>query len=872
MTLAGLNLDPRPLLRQRLQDIQNKPITLQEACFKGDLKTLEDSLTAAGGSIDEKDAKGISCLGYAIGANRTHVVKKLLENKANAAEVDTSGGNALHYAAAYGRKELCDYFLKAKLDVNKQNTQGQTPLALAQKNKMKAAAKSGANWKDIAGRLQRKHMRPLTCCRKLVPLPEVLGIPRALMRVGLVAMVGRDAPCRRKTAVGSNPRRGWCGVVAVWRRIFAVEKKAMTSFRGGQWSSSRLQVLSVLAATAGVMTSLAVVVAVAFLGRAAGHGWMTMPPARNAVAGDKNGYCPHCGNGNGICGDGGQWPSGSNYVNAGVTPSGPEMTLTAGSIHEVEIKITAHHKGHFEFSICDKEITSSLSNAQSCLDEHILLRASAQELGITDCQPNDRRPGCQPMDPNHPERFYLPPSGFSPDGSDTHKISVKIPAGLQCQHCTLQWRWWSANSCIPGTDYGCYADVLFNNGYNPSDWFNAIACPGGGCTRCGCGEEFRNCADVKVVAGSGTTATTTAGTATTTTTTTTVMTSTTGTTTSRSGGSPPTCVSQETLICINSKSTYWPKCVESQAKNTVGPSGYEFGHYCTQAWTDSLNEMLSHPAIDKCSDYHAIHKLLAQVAYETGYYSTVYQPRDGGAGLIHMIPNNWPYNGRDMDILFGNQNYKTLVNTMGQTFFQTAQYGWRSVAAWFKLTNSVIPGCGDDLFNKTFEEQTKCILGYTNDRSEAYDLVGSCLGSASTEAPTTTAPTTGAPTTTTAPTTQTTSTQAAGCRAAVNALGATDERCRLACAQLPSGAWPCAGQLCDCEGGTSATTTAMTTAPPTTTTTTTTTSQSGSMTCVPTEGLPPNGATPEYCQRCAEGYKWWPCNTDPAICTCTTSI
>eukprot|EP00913_Durusdinium_trenchii_P004702 g4367.t1 len=81
--------------------------------------------------------QGISCLGYAIGANRTHVVKKLLESKANATEVDNSGGNALHYAAAYGRKELCDYFLKAKLDLNKQNTQGQTPLALAQKNKMK---------------------------------------------------------------------------------------------------------------------------------------------------------------------------------------------------------------------------------------------------------------------------------------------------------------------------------------------------------------------------------------------------------------------------------------------------------------------------------------------------------------------------------------------------------------------------------------------------------------------------------------------------------------------------------------------------------------------------------------------------------------
>ncbi|CAJ1348389.1 unnamed protein product [Effrenium voratum] len=125
-----------------LQDIQNKPITLQEACLKGDLKTLEDYLQAAGEekNIDEKDAKGISCLGYAIGANRTHVVKKLLESKANPWEVDNSGGNSIHYASAYGRKELCDYFIKAKGDVNKQNTQGQTPLALAQKNKMKDVA------------------------------------------------------------------------------------------------------------------------------------------------------------------------------------------------------------------------------------------------------------------------------------------------------------------------------------------------------------------------------------------------------------------------------------------------------------------------------------------------------------------------------------------------------------------------------------------------------------------------------------------------------------------------------------------------------------------------------------------------------------
>ncbi|CAE8647765.1 unnamed protein product [Polarella glacialis] len=125
-----------------LADIQNKPITLQEACLKGDLTTVQDFLKATEGdlakrNIDDKDAKGITCLGYAIGANRTAVVKRLLESKANPWEVDNSGGSGLHYAAAYGRKELLEYLISAKGDVNQVNTQGQTPLALATKNKMK---------------------------------------------------------------------------------------------------------------------------------------------------------------------------------------------------------------------------------------------------------------------------------------------------------------------------------------------------------------------------------------------------------------------------------------------------------------------------------------------------------------------------------------------------------------------------------------------------------------------------------------------------------------------------------------------------------------------------------------------------------------
>lgn len=228
-----------------------------------------------------------------------------------------------------------------------------------------------------------------------------------------------------------------------------------------------------------------------------GHGWVTNPPSRNNQAGPKNGYCPHCGNGNGICGDGNQWPDGSNYVGY---YNGPVVTWEEGNIVEVDVKVTAHHKGHYEFSICDQVITNTLSNPQACLDKHILERATSEEAGVTDCQPGDKRAACQPVDPRHKERFYLPPPGFSPTGANTHKFYLKLPAGFTCNACTMQWRWWTANSCIPSPDYACFKQDLETAGFSASSWGLGNSCLGGGCNRCGCGEEFRNCIDVSITA------------------------------------------------------------------------------------------------------------------------------------------------------------------------------------------------------------------------------------------------------------------------------------------------------------------------------------------------------------------------------------
>eukprot|EP00929_Paragymnodinium_shiwhaense_P099144 TRINITY_DN606_c0_g4_i1.p1 TRINITY_DN606_c0_g4~~TRINITY_DN606_c0_g4_i1.p1 ORF type:complete len:414 (-),score=45.09 TRINITY_DN606_c0_g4_i1:341-1582(-) len=221
----------------------------------------------------------------------------------------------------------------------------------------------------------------------------------------------------------------------------------------------------------------------------AGHGWITNPSPRQKGQTD----CPHCLSGGSACGN-------SGFTNS---PTAPSVTWREGSIVEITVTVTAHHKGHYEVSICDETITASTSNAQGCLDKHILERASAEEVGITDCRGDDRRGACQPVDSRHPERFYLPPGSLGL----TQTYYLKLPAGLTCQACTLQWRWWTANSCIAAPGYPCFMEQLEAAGYSAGSWgltnWQAKTCPDSRCSRCGCGEEFRNCVDISIEASSG---------------------------------------------------------------------------------------------------------------------------------------------------------------------------------------------------------------------------------------------------------------------------------------------------------------------------------------------------------------------------------
>jgi len=124
-------------LQGTMKKIDDTSLTLHEAAKNGDLKAVQEFLSK-NKPLDAQDHKGITALGYAIGANRIAVVKLLLDNRANPFAVDASGNGGLHYASGYGRKELVEYLLKSGASVNQANAQGQTPMAVATMNRQAA--------------------------------------------------------------------------------------------------------------------------------------------------------------------------------------------------------------------------------------------------------------------------------------------------------------------------------------------------------------------------------------------------------------------------------------------------------------------------------------------------------------------------------------------------------------------------------------------------------------------------------------------------------------------------------------------------------------------------------------------------------------
>merc|ERR1719188_1669759 len=167
--------------------------------------------------------------------------------------------------------------------------------------------------------------------------------------------------------------------------------------------------------------------------------------------------------------------------------SGPVTKLKSGSKVTFEVEVTAHHKGHFQFRLCDKTINSGV-DGNACFDKFPLQRVRPSEIH-SDCAVNDKRGDCQPYYDDLADLWFLPesPGEYNADqnfndgdappttGSNSwgnllqeganstaksgryskgrYYMTFWIPADFKCDMCTLQFWYRTANSTAKSGRY-----------------------------------------------------------------------------------------------------------------------------------------------------------------------------------------------------------------------------------------------------------------------------------------------------------------------------------------------------------------------------------------------------------------------------------
>jgi len=211
-------------------------------------------------------------------------------------------------------------------------------------------------------------------------------------------------------------------------------------------------------------TCVAVLAALSFR-QVKGHGRLMDPPARNCMwrfgylnpinYNDNEVFCGgvkkqfkendgKCG----VCGD--PWDAPHPQLHETGGKFGNQViakTYVAGSFIDLEVELTANHKGRFQFKLCP--VGPSEEATQACLDKHII------------------------RTPQGSDGFTIQEKALKVQLT----LKGKLPDKITCKRCVLQWTWRSANSwgkCANGT----------------------------GALGCGAQETFRNCADIRIVGSS----------------------------------------------------------------------------------------------------------------------------------------------------------------------------------------------------------------------------------------------------------------------------------------------------------------------------------------------------------------------------------
>lgn len=213
----------------------------------------------------------------------------------------------------------------------------------------------------------------------------------------------------------------------------------------------------VLRAAAAAAATACTLLAYAPVRGVSAHGFLALPRARNVQ--HNSDWCPGCLNGARVCGDPDEGRPGPHEA-FGKYASPPRIAARypSGGTIAVRVRLTANHMGRWSLRLCPLPDPSPAGErralTQRCLDRWLLRRAD----------------GGGPFTPV-PGHLY-----------DFH-VRYRLPRGLTCRRCVLQWTYETGNSCRPpGLPGAAFAGSNLET-----------------CGRWMRGERFVNCADISVI-------------------------------------------------------------------------------------------------------------------------------------------------------------------------------------------------------------------------------------------------------------------------------------------------------------------------------------------------------------------------------------
>lgn len=126
--------------------------------------------------------------------------------------------------------------------------------------------------------------------------------------------------------------------------------------------------------------------------------------------------------------------------------SNQQGVYVAGSVIDIEVVVTTHHRGHFEFRACpiDEDVVPMQVPTRECFEENVLMFVSDDLYQA-------------PIDVRYPERGYIAPAsvaqyvqpieGVRPVNGALYKMKFRLPESAAGGLVLLQWYYLTANSC-----------------------------------------------------------------------------------------------------------------------------------------------------------------------------------------------------------------------------------------------------------------------------------------------------------------------------------------------------------------------------------------------------------------------------------------